>query len=145
MHRQNIETWCNIIKIYFIVTFLSWFWWWWWWLWWWWWWWWWEWWWLWWWWWWEWRIGKNLGEIVSWISVQCQLSNWDEREIGVRPDLAKTFLSFQLHSDSDSFCSHRVWIGHIGSLDLPKTLLSFQIHSDSDLNFTPAKNTFEVH
>ena len=40
----------------------------------------------------------NLRKIVSWIPVQCELANGDQREVGMGPDLPKTVLNFiQFH------------------------------------------------
>ena len=39
----------------------------------------------------------NLRKIVSWIPVQCELANGDQREVGMGPDLPKTVLNFEFN------------------------------------------------
>ena len=40
----------------------------------------------------------NLRKIVSWVPVQCELANGDQREVGMGPDLPKTVFNFtQFH------------------------------------------------
>jgi len=59
----------------------------------------------------------HLGEVVRWIFVQNQLSNWDKREFGMGPDLGKiewiefVFLSFLRSHDLDVHCVRRILSG----------------------------------